>query len=114
MLAALAAAQRVNAPGGQPQGRSAAGRRSVDMGMLAHAAALAAPGRHKQLAEQSSIPEGSLVGAKFPFLLTNPLMTFTDSCPYRLAHQEGALMHTVVSSKVQNEKNVKRKGACCS
>ncbi|CAL8468341.1 g7881 [Coccomyxa elongata] len=59
-LAALAAAQRVNAPGGQPQGRSATIRRSVDMGMLAHAAALAAPGRHKQLAEQTSIPEGSL------------------------------------------------------
>ncbi|BDA43708.1 probable zinc finger CCCH domain-containing protein 2 at N-terminal half [Coccomyxa sp. Obi] len=60
VLAALAAAQRGNAPGGQPQGRSAAVRRSVDMGMLAHAAALAGPGRHKQLAEQTSIPEGCL------------------------------------------------------
>lgn len=37
----------------------------MDLGMLAHAAALAAPGRHKQMAEQTSIPEGSLVSASF-------------------------------------------------
>ena len=70
VLAALAAAQRVNAPGGQPQGRNAAAiRRSVDMGMLAHAAAMGGAGRHggnsagfpKHFGEQTSIPEGSPV-----------------------------------------------------
>lgn len=92
ILAALAAAQRVNAPGGQPQGRNnAAYRRSVDMGMLAHAAAMGGAGRHggnsagfpKQFGEQTSIPEGSPVS----FTVTHPTLL----CVYCLQPGEFSL-----------------------
>ncbi len=92
ILAALAAARRVNAPLGQPQGRNAAAyRRSVDMGMLAHAAAMGGAGRHggnsagftKQFGEQTSRPEGSPVS----FTVTH----LTGLCVYVLQPGELSL-----------------------